>query len=146
MVPLYNPSGNINVLTPTADVHAANKKYVDEAVANAGGGGGTKFYVHKISGAANSPASDYIVYLLCNKSERPANAQAIINLFTERFNLYAENGASITLAKWDGQIGGDIITCGQNGETTIICGFANGSSKTIDVSNYAIGNYNVIEI
>ena len=45
MVPLYNPSGNINVASPRNGNQAANKYYVDEAVANAGG---TKLYQHNI--------------------------------------------------------------------------------------------------
>lgn len=33
MVPVYNPNGNISVLTPTSNKHAANKEYVDDELA-----------------------------------------------------------------------------------------------------------------
>lgn len=39
-IPIYNNAGQLMASTPSIDGHAANKKYVDDAVANAGGGGG----------------------------------------------------------------------------------------------------------
>lgn len=50
-------SGRLAVATPSGNNDAANKKYVDDAIANAGGGsggGGTKLYRHDINGGANN--------------------------------------------------------------------------------------------
>ena len=45
----YNANGKLMSGTPTQDTEVANKKYVDDAVANAGGGGGSKIYLHNFT-------------------------------------------------------------------------------------------------
>lgn len=43
MIPMYGSGGTLLTGTPTANNHAATKKYVDDAVAGGGGGGGGGF-------------------------------------------------------------------------------------------------------
>ncbi len=63
------PSGILVTGTPTGDGHAANKKYVDDAIANVGGGsGGSKSYLHTftvygdLDGTTNNIAAEGYFY------------------------------------------------------------------------------------
>ena len=50
-IAIYDPyNGCLKSPTPITDTDVATKGYVDTAVANAGGGGGTKLYLHKFRG------------------------------------------------------------------------------------------------
>lgn len=70
MVPLYNPSGNINVNPPTHEHHAASKKYVDENK-------GTKLYLHTIKWNNNS-------YTFMSNSSTP------LSTFDDFYNYYSK--------------------------------------------------------
>ena len=51
-IPQYTKNRTLRTLDPTEDLDCANKKYVDDAVANAGGSSSQKLYLHTISLAA----------------------------------------------------------------------------------------------
>ena len=164
-IPAYT-AGRLGCAPPEGDYEAANKKYVDDITGDiataldeiieiqdsllegnisvGGGGSGTKFYVHSISGAANSLESDYHIYILCNRAER-FDSQALIDACRERFFSLNATEKCVVIAKWNSGRD-DIVSANQNGETSCYVTYASGAGKTLDFSNESIASYDIADV